>query len=125
MSKNAQPGDPRHQPVMDAIAEEYRAATGLPAPLMARTASALARFLRENPAWPGDRLVAAVRNRFKSDNVNYAEPPWAWIEYLPSYATGPLDRFSKVKQPAGPAVRQPGGQWSPEQIAEILRKQAR
>jgi hypothetical protein len=66
------------------------------APWNGRTATALQRILKDNPAWMSDLLKECVANRFASE-VNHAEDPVFWIPRLISYANGPLNQFNKPK----------------------------
>lgn len=87
--------DHRHAPIRELIQKLYQEANGVPAPWTGRTAKILAMFLASNRGWPVDALLKCVRNRFQSENVNLSEDPIRWINRLPNYVRGPLNRFGE------------------------------
>lgn len=87
--------DSRHHPCLKAILDGYEDLNGVPAPTPGRIAKRLSRWLEANPKWPVEVIVRCIQNRYRSE-VNTAEEPWRWIESLPRYAQGPLDKWGKI-----------------------------
>lgn len=87
--------DSRHHPCLKAILDGYEDLNGVPAPTPGRIAKRLSRWLEANPKWPMEVIVRCIQNRYRSE-VNTADEPWRWIESLPRYSQGPLDKWGKI-----------------------------
>ena len=51
-------------------------------------------FLRAAPDITAEQFRGFLRSRFKSE-VNHSERASQWIDWVTSYAAGPIDRFGK------------------------------
>jgi hypothetical protein len=85
--------DLRHHPIREFIKAVQREG-GTPQQWDARSARALAKWLKANPTVTVDDAQRFVRNRFGSD-TSRGEPPWLWLPKLTMYCEGPLDRFNR------------------------------
>ena len=96
MTKNqAKEPDPRHAIIRAQIVVTYRNHNdGREPPWSGRHGKTLDRLLKSLPSWPVQDFVWCVVNRFSSE-VNKAEDPVLWIQHLPNYISGPLDRYGK------------------------------
>ena len=66
-------------------------------PWNGRTGTVLSRLLKDNPAWKLEDFALCLANRLDSE-VNQAEEPVYWLSKLPSYASGPLNKYNKPKE---------------------------
>jgi hypothetical protein len=99
MNRPTDSPDSRHAPIRERIAALYAAANGgLTVPWTGRHAKVLANLLRENSSWTLAIWLRCIENRFRSEGINPAQDPVAWINRLVDYARGPLDKFGGLKQ---------------------------
>ena len=99
MAAKASSPDARHRPIMAELEWFYRAANGqLPMPSPGRTAKMLKQFLSENPAWPLEACLVAIRNKFFSRGINNAAPPYLWIRDLAKWSANPLNQWGQPLQ---------------------------
>jgi len=89
------PVDPRHRPCK-AVCEEYAKAMKVQFLWNGSEAKALALLLSAAPDMTVEVFTQCVRNRARSD-VAHGERPRIWLETLPKYQSGPLDRYGVPK----------------------------
>lgn len=68
---------------------------GVQMPWDGREGKHLEMFLRAAPDITAAQFRGFLRNRFKSE-VNHSERASQWIDWVASYAAGPIDRFGKT-----------------------------
>lgn len=79
---------------------------GVQMPWDGREGKQLEMFLRAAPDITADQFRGFLRNRFKSE-VNHGERCSMWIQWVTSYAAGPMDRFGKTITTQEPKNQQP------------------
>ncbi len=98
--------DPRHAEFRDATEKYWEHANpGIPMPWDGSEAKVLWRLLKANPQLTTEQFKECLRHRRKSD-VLQSERPRKWLENATDYASGPVDRFGKPREPTG--MPQPG-----------------
>ena len=86
----------RHVEAKDIIGEYWASKNpGVQMPWDGREGKQLEMFLRAAPDITAAQLRGFLRNRFQSD-VNHGERPSMWIQWVTSYASGPIDRYGKT-----------------------------
>ena len=86
----------RHAEFKSIIAEYWDSKNkGVQMPWDGREGKHLEMFLRAAPEITAEQFRGFLRNRYKSE-VNHGERPSQWIDWVTSYAAGPMDRFGKT-----------------------------
>ena len=94
----------RHAEFKSIIAEYWDSKNpGVQMPWDGREGKHLEMFLRAAPDITAHQFRGFLRNRFKSE-VNHGERASMWIQWVTSYAAGPMDRFGKTIGASGSAV---------------------
>ena len=85
----------RHAEFKAIIAEYWDSKNkGVQMPWDGREGKHLEMFLRAAPDITAEQFRGFLRSRFKSE-VNHSERASQWIDWVTSYAAGPIDRFGK------------------------------
>lgn len=89
------------QAIVGRISESYEAKVGQPCPWDGQAFKKLKTLVDKNKNWPLETWILCIENRFLSDGVNTGKPPHMFINDLPKYVQGPLDRYGKLKGDKG------------------------
>jgi len=89
------------QAIVARISESYEDKVGQPCPWDGQAFKKLKTLVDKNKNWPLEIWILCIENRFLSDGVNTGKPPHMFINDLPKYVQGPLDRYGKLKGDKG------------------------
>ena len=93
---------------------------GVQMPWDGREGKHLEMFLRAAPDITAAQFRGFLKNRYRSE-VNHGERPSQWIDWVTSYAAGPMDRFGKTIGASGSQVSNPGSSNQAEKTEEESR----
>ncbi len=88
-------GQTRHSRLQGMIARWYEEWAGTECPWGGGEGRNLKRMLDSTPNWPDQQFVTCLVNLAASDCIPKGERPLEWLEKLPKFLHGPLDRFWK------------------------------
>jgi hypothetical protein len=111
--------DPRHQPVRDAIKNDYKNRFCIDCPWDGSDARALDQFLKGNPHWTVEQIGAMVMNRFQSQDINSARPR-LWLSRLGDYAGGVHNQYGRVGPTAPESAGEARVRRTNESIARVF-----
>jgi len=87
--------DIRFTPFKELLEKAWAVHNSIDMPWGKEAGANLSRLLSNNPKLTAESFRVMLHNRHKSENVNLAERPMAWISKITDYAKGPLNQYNR------------------------------
>lgn len=97
--------DVRFTPFRELLAKAWAVHNSIDMPWGKDAGANLARLLSNNPKLTAEEFRIMLHHRHKSESVNLAERPMAWISKITDYAKGPLNQFNRPLDKADAAFK--------------------